>query len=142
MTLPAHLPRREGILEPMSDSPISCSRRTFLLATATTAAGAFLAACGSKAAESIAIGDVPVGGAVFAGDIIIAQPTAGQFAAYSRTCPHQGNTIDKIDGGTVTCTAHGSTFDIADGSVVSGVARDPLTRGSATAEDGTVSATL
>lgn len=126
----------------MSDSSFSCTRRTFLLATATTAAGAFLAACGGKASETVAVGEVPVGSAVFVGDIIIAQPTAGQFVAYSRTCPHQGNTIDKIDGGTVTCTAHGSTFDIADGSVVGGVARDPLTTGTATEESGTVSASL
>lgn len=104
--------------------------------------GAFLAACGGKSSESVAIGEVPVGGAVFAGDLIIAQPTEGQFVAYSRRCPHQGNTVDKIGEGTVTCSAHGSTFDITDGSVVSGVARDPLTPGTASAEAGSVTAEL
>lgn len=124
----------------MSESSFTCSRRIFLLGTATTAAGAFLAACGSGASEALPVEDVPVGGAVFAGDVIIAQPTAGHFVAYSRACPHQGNTIDQIDGNTVTCTAHGSTFNTVDGSVLSGVARDPLTKGEATVDGGTVEA--
>lgn len=118
----------------------SCSRRTFLLGTATTAAGAFLAACGTEPTEKVSAASIPVGGSVFAGDLIIAQPTAGTFVAYSRTCPHQGSTITEAGEGTVTCTAHGSTFSIADGSVISGVARDPLTQGEASVAGDTVTA--
>ncbi|AWB82867.1 iron-sulfur protein [Corynebacterium yudongzhengii] len=125
----------------MDNPRFSCSRRTFLLGAATTVAGAALAACGTEASEEVAATEVPVGSAVFVGNLIIAQPKEGEFLAYSRTCPHQGNTIDEINGDTVTCTAHNSTFSIEDGSVVDGVARDPLQEGTATEEGGTVTAT-
>ena len=99
-------------------------------------------ACGEAPSEEVAKTDVPVGSAVFVGDIIIAQPTEGHFVAYSRTCPHQYSPIDEIDGDIVRCTAHGSEFSIVDGSVVSGVARDPMTPGEVTENNGTITATL
>lgn len=123
-------------------SQFNCSRRTFLLGSAATVAGAFLAACGSEASEEVAATEVPVGSAVFVGDLIIAQPTEGHFVAYSRVCPHQGQTIDVIDGDTVTCTAHNSVFSITDGSVQEGLARDPMTQGTTMEAGGTVTATL
>ena len=126
----------------MSELPnLSCSRRMFLLGTATTFAGAFLAGCGTTPSEEVATTQVPVGSAVIVGDVIIAQPTAGNFVAYSTTCPHQGNKITQVDDGTVTCTAHNSVFDIADGAVLDGPARDPLTPGKATVDGDTVTAT-
>jgi len=94
----------------------------FLLGTATTFAGAFLAACGEEAPEEIAKTDVPVGSAVILDKFIIAQPTSGQYVAYSSVCPHQQKKITKVEGETVKCTAHGSVFNIADGSLVSGPA--------------------
>lgn len=110
----------------MSES-FTCNRRMFLLGTATTFAGAFLAACGKEPAVDIAASDVPVGSATIFDGFIIAQPTEGQYVAYSQTCPHQRNPITEVEGDTVRCTAHNSVFNIADGSVVSGVSRDPLT---------------
>ncbi|CAB0574096.1 Rieske (2Fe-2S) protein [Corynebacterium diphtheriae] len=99
-----------------------CSRRMFLLGSATTLAGVVLAACGGDAdkAKEIAVSEVPVG------DFILAQPTAGEYKAYSAACTHQRAKITKVDGSHVICPAHGSVFDITDGSVVSGLARDPL----------------
>lgn len=126
----------------MNTSKFSCSRRTFLLGTAATVAGAFLAACGTEASEEIAATEVPVGSAVFVGDIIIAQPTEGTFVAYSRSCPHQGQTIDKIEGDSVRCSAHNSKFSLADGSVIQGPARDPMVAGEATESDGNVIASV
>lgn len=104
-----------------------CNRRMFLLGTATTFAGAFLAACGSEPALEVAATDVPVGSATIFDGFIIAQPTAGSYVAYSQACPHQRNPITEVEGATVRCTAHNSVFHTSDGSVVSGVARDPLT---------------
>ncbi|SDM02051.1 Ferredoxin subunit of nitrite reductase or a ring-hydroxylating dioxygenase [Corynebacterium mycetoides] len=101
---------------------MTCSRRLFLLGTATTFAGAFLAACGSEPTEDVAKTAVPVGGSVILDKFIIAQPTAGHYVAYSATCPHEFKKITLAQGDTVRCTAHGSTFNIADGSVVSGPA--------------------
>lgn len=106
----------------------SCSRRTFLLGTATTFAGAFLAACGKAPSAEVAATQVPVGSAVIVDNVIIAQPTEGQFAAYSTTCPHQGSPITQVDGNTVKCPAHGSVFDIATGDPISG----PATTGMST----------
>lgn len=97
----------------------------FLLATGTTAAATFLAACGKSTTEA-AIGDIPVGSAKIVDDVIIAQPTQGQFAAYSTTCPHAGSKINKVSGDTVKCQAHGSIFAIKDGSVIQGPATSPL----------------
>ena len=126
----------------MSDSMnLPCSRRMFLLGTAGTFAGAFLAACGSAPSAEVATTEVPVGSAVIVGEVIIAQPTEGNFVAYSTSCPHQGERITEVEGSTVACTAHNSTFDISDGAVLSGPARDPLSKGEATVEAGQVTAT-
>ncbi len=107
-------------------SEFSCNRRMFLLGTATTFAGAFLAACGSEPPVEVSAADVPVGSATIFDGFIIAQPTEGNYVAYSQTCPHQRNPITEGEGDTVRCTYHDSVFNIADGSVVSGVSRDPL----------------
>ena len=73
----------------------------FLLGTATTFAGAFLAACGSEPAVEVAAADVPVGSATIFDGFIIAQPTEGTYVAYSQTCPHQRNPITEVEGDTV-----------------------------------------
>ncbi|WP_167382209.1 Rieske (2Fe-2S) protein [Corynebacterium suranareeae] len=99
----------------------------FLLGSATTFAGAFLAACGTEPDKEIAATEVPVGSSVILGSVIIAQPTEGNFVAYSSACPHQGSRITKVEGDTVICTNHKSVFNIADGSVVSGPAQTGLT---------------
>lgn len=101
---------------------MTCSRRTFILGTATTFAGAFLAACGQEPTDEVAKTQVPVGSAVILDRFIIAQPTEGNFVAYSAVCPHQGSKITVVNGDTVRCTKHGSVFKVADGSVVSGPA--------------------
>ena len=113
-----------------------CSRRLFLLGSATTFAGAFLAACGSKEPE-----DVPVGSAVIVDDFIIAQPSAGEYKAYSTLCPHANQHIDEVQGDKVRCPGHGSMFSISDGAVLNGPARDPLTEAQVTANGDTLTVT-
>ena len=112
---------------PRPTSGPSCSRRTFLLGTATTFAGAFIAACGKAPSAEVAATQVPVGSAVIVDNIIIAQPTEGQFVAYSTRCPHQGSPITQVDGDTVRCPSHGSVFNIATGEPVSGPATTSMT---------------
>jgi Rieske Fe-S protein len=72
--------------------------------------------------------DVPVGGGkVFAEkDVVVTQPTAGDFKAFSATCTHQGCKVNKVADGTINCPCHGSKFNIADGSVAGGPAKRPL----------------
>lgn len=124
----------------MSTSLPACSRRTFLLGTATTFAGAFLAACGSNPPKEIEATEVPVGSAVILGSVIIAQPTEGEFVAYSSACPHQGQFITKVEGDVVTCTKHNSKFSIVDGALISGPATSGLREANLTQEGDTLSA--
>lgn len=98
----------------------------FLVASGTTLAGVLLAACGAST-EEVGISEVPVGSAVIVGSFIIAQPRAGEFKAYSTRCPHQGNTIDTVDGSEVICRAHQSHFSVEDGHPTEGPARSSLT---------------
>jgi Rieske Fe-S protein len=72
--------------------------------------------------------DIPVGGGKVFGDeqVVITQPTAGEFVGFSAVCTHQGCAVANVDGGTINCTCHGSKFQIADGSVANGPARQPL----------------
>jgi nitrite reductase/ring-hydroxylating ferredoxin subunit len=69
-------------------------------------------------------GDVPVGGAVLAGEYLIAQPQRGVFKAFDATCPHQGVTVDPPIGTNdyFMCPGHNSKFRLADGSRISGPA--------------------
>lgn len=81
------------------------------------------------AAESLAsTADIPVGGGeVFADqNVVVTQPEAGTFKAFSAVCTHQGCTVSKVAAGTIDCPCHGSKFAIADGSVVDGPASSPL----------------
>jgi Rieske Fe-S protein len=72
--------------------------------------------------------DVPVGGGKILADkkIVITQPRAGSFEAFTAVCTHQGCTVSSVSGGTVNCPCHGSKFSIANGSVVAGPAPSAL----------------
>ncbi|MFJ4872729.1 Rieske (2Fe-2S) protein [Streptomyces sp. NPDC088757] len=72
--------------------------------------------------------EIPVGGGtVFAEEkVVVTQPTAGEFKAFSAVCTHQGCLVDKVADGTIDCPCHGSRFRVADGSVVTGPATRPL----------------
>lgn len=110
---------------------MSCPRRTFLLGTATTLAGAVLIACQKTEEEpphlaKIEATDIPVGEAVTFGNYFIAQPREGLFKAYSSTCTHQGGTVSQFKDGKGRCGEHNSTFDLETGEVTWGPARDPL----------------
>jgi len=72
--------------------------------------------------------DVPLGGGKILADkkIVITQPRAGSFEAFTAVCTHQGCTVSSVSGGTVNCPCHGSKFSIANGSVVTGPAPSAL----------------
>ena len=71
--------------------------------------------------------DIPVGGGKILEDkeIVITQPAAGKFMAFSAVCTHQGCIVDQVSGGTINCPCHGSKFKL-DGSVSQGPATQPL----------------
>jgi Rieske Fe-S protein len=72
-------------------------------------------------------GKVPVGGGTILADkeIVVTQPSAGKFMAFSAVCTHQGCIVDQVSGGTINCPCHGSKFKL-DGSVAKGPATAPL----------------
>jgi Rieske Fe-S protein len=83
----------------------------------------------TSAGATVPKATVPVGGGVIVqsgGGVVVVQPTAGTFAAYSSVCPHQGCTVDRISSGLIMCPCHGSTFKVSDGSVVQGPAQQGL----------------
>ena len=72
--------------------------------------------------------DIPVGGGkiLTARKIVITEPQAGSFKAFTAVCTHQGCIVSSVSGGTINCPCHGSRFSIVNGSVVNGPAPSPL----------------
>ncbi|MFD2351575.1 Rieske (2Fe-2S) protein [Nonomuraea ferruginea] len=68
--------------------------------------------------------DIPSGeGKIFKNqDVVITQPSEGEFRAFSATCTHQGCAVASVSNGVINCPCHGSQFSIEDGSVVQGPA--------------------
>ncbi len=91
-------------------------------------------------APLVSTSDVPVGGGVvFAEqDVVVTQPVAGEFQAFSATCTHQGCAVDEIADGTINCPCHGSQFAVEDGSVVAGPAGSPLPERTIRVEGGSI----
>ena len=87
-----------------------------------------------------AAADVPVGGGkVFADkQVVVTQPAAGSFAAFSAICTHQGCTVDTVADGTINCPCHGSKFAIADGAVANGPASKSLEKKPITVANGKI----
>lgn len=121
------------------------SRRGVLIGAGAVGAGIVLAACGGKesassgsqssgsettaaAANSVKTADIPVGGGVVLKDakVVVTQPKAGEFKAFSAVCTHKQCTVSKVADGTIDCPCHGSEFSAVDGSVVKGPAEKPL----------------
>ena len=87
---------------------IKCSRRMFLLGTATTFAGAYAAACGSSPSADIAATEIPIGSAKIVDGVIFTQPKEGEFKAYSQTLspPAQSNHRDRWHDGHLHGAQH------------------------------------
>ncbi|WP_433679499.1 Rieske (2Fe-2S) protein [Nocardia sp. CA-119907] len=136
----------------MSNDDLCLNRRTIVIAGASAAAAAAaLTACTTYGKESspqaqapapaagppgpkapagqpaaiATTSEVPVGGGVIKGDVVVTQPSAGSFVGLDSTCTHAGCKVATVSGGTINCACHGSKFGL-DGSVVNGPATRPL----------------
>lgn len=133
-----------------SPCPATCTRATLLRSAAALAVGgagaAVLAGCADPDAPSgvaappegggekatLAAADVPVGGVVSqtVGEdpVVVAQPTEGEFVAFSAVCPHAGGIVAPAGELVVRCPLHGSEFDLGDdAAVLASPAKVPLT---------------
>jgi len=106
-------------------------------ATTPPAAGTTPASTTAPAAEAssapagnalVATSKIPVGGGeVLSGpQIVVTQPTAGEFKAFSAVCTHMGCIVNQVSNGTIDCPCHGSQYNISTGAVVGGPAPKPL----------------
>ncbi|MFJ5712588.1 MULTISPECIES: Rieske (2Fe-2S) protein [unclassified Streptomyces] len=119
------------------------ARRTVVAAGGAGLASAALAGCGSSDAEGGTVTggtdgapraplaktvDIPVGGGKVLADkgVVITQPKAGEYKAFSSKCTHAGCAVSEVKDGVIICPCHQSRFDMSDGSVTSGPATAPL----------------
>ncbi|MFB6905040.1 Rieske (2Fe-2S) protein [Streptomyces bacillaris] len=140
-------------------------RRTVVLAVGAVGAAAALTACGGSDGASGGSGgtggtdpveqpgsggaggavlaktaDIPEGGGlVFAAQkVVVTQPRAGEFKAFSATCTHQGCAVKDVTDNVITCPCHNSTFDAATGSPTGGPATQPLPARQISVEGGAI----
>ena len=120
------------------------SRRQVLLTGGVVAAAvAVTAACGSSgrdddegagspaasaAGTTVATADVPVGGGKIleAQQVVVTQPEAGSYKAFSAVCTHEGCLVAQVSNNAIMCPCHGAQFSASDGSVMGGPAPAPL----------------
>lgn len=131
------------------------SRRTVLATAGATSVALSLAACGGSSGggpsdgQSQGAGDqptdrsgepggndgvlvktseVPEGGGKILEEqkVVVTQPSAGEFKAFSAVCTHQGCLVTSVADGTINCPCHGSRFAVGDGSVAQGPATQAL----------------
>jgi len=135
---------------------VTPTRRTVLIGVGAVGASAALAACGgdddtstsdfagggatsepaaaptsepaSSAEVLTTIAEVPVGGGIVLDGpkIVVTQPAAGDFKAFTAVCTHQGCTVSTVSDNVISCPCHGSKYSAEDGSVENGPAPDPL----------------
>lgn len=105
-------------------------------ATAPTTGPAAAPATGAPAAPVsgalAAVSQIPVGGGVIVPEppIVITQPVAGTFKAFTAICPHQGCLVSEVAENEIVCPCHGSLFSAEDGAVLQGPAVQGLTAAS------------
>jgi nitrite reductase/ring-hydroxylating ferredoxin subunit len=135
--------------QPEPTTFVGFDRRTLLMRVGVAGAGAagvlILSACGGaqEAAtratgaagsatdaikNAIQTADIPVGGGKVFPElgVVVTQPEAGVFKAFSSRCTHMGKPIGSVSDGTINCPFHGSKFDIATGEVKAGPATSAL----------------
>lgn len=119
---------------------VRANRRIVFSGLGALGVAAALAGCagsdgGGSSTPSVAAGDelattgeVPVGGGVVLSDqkIVLTQPTAGEFKAFTAVCTHQGLTVTSVEDGKILCAHHGSSYSAENGDVEGGPAPSAL----------------
>lgn len=81
---------------------------------------------------------VPVGGGTIyqTERVVVTQPEAGQYEAFSAVCTHAGCLVTSVADDVIHCACHGSAFSASDGAVVNGPASTALPRVKLTVKNG------
>jgi Rieske Fe-S protein len=115
---------------PPSSAPPSSAAAAGTASAASSGPASSGSGAGSPAPANLlaTTAQVPEGGGkIISGkNVVITQPAAGSFKAFTAVCTHQGCIVSTVAGGTIDCPCHGSKFSIKDGSVVNGPAASPL----------------
>ncbi|NUQ95725.1 MAG: Rieske (2Fe-2S) protein [Streptomyces sp.] len=112
-----------------SDNGSSDSSSSNTQAGANANGGGSSASSGSRGGTALAkTADIPAGGGKIFKDqgVVVTQPTAGTYKAFSSKCTHQGCAVSEISNGVIICPCHKSEFSVTDGSVKKGPATQPL----------------
>jgi Rieske Fe-S protein len=109
-------------------SPGSASPSGSASEAATPSETASTAAPEPAADALTSAGEVPKGGGTIFEDeqVVVTQPTAGEFKCFTAVCTHRGCVVSSVEDGSINCACHGSRFSIIDGSVEAGPASSPL----------------
>jgi len=109
-------------------------------ATSTTPGATSTSAAEAPAPSGTSTAEIPVGGGKVYSDrkVVVTQPAAGEFKAFSAVCTHQGCTVGQVENGQIICPCHSSHFDIATGAPTpDSVAKSPLEARSVTVSGNT-----
>lgn len=125
------------------------SRRIVFQGLGSLGVAAALAGCGGSSSDTrdpaatpspgttlATTDEVPVGGGIVLTDagVVLTQPTASTFLAFSAVCTHQGAGLNTVSDEGIECPLHGSRFAIEDGSVTRGPATEALAEVAVTVE--------
>lgn len=104
--------------------------------SSSTQAGANASGGGSSSSSGSGSGgtvlaktsDIPEGGGTIFKDqgVVVTQPTAGTYKAFSSKCTHAGCAVGSVANGVIHCPCHNSEFSVEDGSVKKGPATKAL----------------
>ncbi|NHC21727.1 Rieske (2Fe-2S) protein [Nocardioides sp. IC4_145] len=96
---------------------------------------------GVQGSEALAeTADIEVGGGAIYPDeeVVVTQPSEGEFKAFSIVCTHQGCAVSEVSDEGIVCPCHNSVFSISDGSPQTGPATVPLEERAITVEGGRI----
>ncbi len=117
-------------------------RQVLVTSGVVVAAAAVTAACGAAAdgdepagspaataaGTTLSTADVPEGGGKILREVqvVVTQPEAGVYKAFSAVCTHEGCLVASVAQGAISCPCHGAQYSTSDGSVLGGPAPAPL----------------
>jgi Rieske Fe-S protein len=119
------------------------TRRTVLAGAAGLSAAGVLVACGAEdptvigpdplaaPARGSMLGkasDIPVSGGIIFADqnVVVTQPSPGEYRAFSATCTHKGCLVAAVSDNIISCKCHNAKYSATDGAVEGGPAPAPL----------------